>query len=322
MADHVGIYEIGGTVVPTPTTVPMAENAYVNPDLPQTVVGFTNRRTFDRRTILRFATNTSSSIAPEASGNIPYNYGRGNVSPPPSASSYTSGVLIASSRDQNFAFAIGEYAADLDDLSQYWGVFPSGTELVENTPVGVDPAYTPTRTKYFREGRYRTTPASQPIYEPVLSGSAFDYSQRRNHTVGITSHTSSDTFTIAVFTRLSGNIATTLSSAGSSTDPGWFLGYYLSSTYGIAGGVPITYGGGIPYLPVSSGTLTSSQDPVVVDTSASLELLRQTVDIPTIVPPANDVTALLNRQDYTMTTDQRWQAAVSPTSSSGNYFGV
>jgi hypothetical protein len=46
------------------------------------------------------------------------------------------------------------------------------------------------------------------------------------------------------------------------------------------------------------------------------------VDIPTIIPPANDVTALLNREDYTQTTDQRWQAAVAATSSSGNYFGV
>lgn len=329
MADHVGVYEIRGAVVPAPTTKPVVENAYINPTLPQTVVVNVNRRTFDRRTILRFA-NSASSVVPESTGNIPYSYGHGNITPTPASTGSVMTATIGQVGDVNYSFVIGEFPSPTSSYEDtLFGVWPSATEPIENTPIGVNPNYTPRRTTFYRTGNWRAAPPIQyPGYTTGPSGSIY----KRNRTMGITDSTSSDVNTIAVFTRLTGSIMAQLSAAGSSTFPSWYLGTYLSKTVGYVNGAIIaSYGGTTPFLPIHSGAysgsvdpgiLSGSQDPIIVDTSASVQLLQRTIDIPTIVPPANDVTALLNREDYTQTTDERWQQAVAPTSSSGNYFGV
>lgn len=306
MADHVGIYEVVGTLAPRPTnrlairpTPGATPNSQTSQQSAQEVI---NLRVVARRTVLRFQSQSSSSIfVSGAVAGIPYTYGRGSVTQPPDFNSYVGATVITSSRDYNQSFAIGEFGPTDFEVHHY-NAFFSGTEALESgSPFvpslsgkgGLQPWSPGTRNLYYTAGKYRTFTMDPRTYLTASNESGVV----RGRTFGISYDTGSS-IDSAIFSRLTGNLANALSE--SFIDTGWYGSFYGSD--------PAL--SGTPYLPISSGVLGSAFDVVAIDAAASAELYRSTVGLQTIVPSLNDSTAYLNRQGYVASTQQRWEEAI------------
>jgi hypothetical protein len=324
VADHVGIYDISGTLMARPTNISRLEEL-VNASVQE-----------------RFTVTTSSDLSAYVlvSGSavgvqtiVEYTYEKGHVSRP-------------QGEDYNYGFVIREYGSRQHEVTRFNAQF-SGTEVIESPPKNavlssggywipstsgrVGPSGTVPLVRWYAETRdvflvknrglryfnhnmkrdlpltasadtsaYTITGGVQRGLQSIVTATGSD---RYGRSVGITDGRQVFPATLSadqasVFTRITGALAVVLAATESS--PSWFLGFQSGS-----------FARNTPYLPLSSMSLVTADPNSYGDVEENQRVYAETLGIQMTVPQGNDAASFLNRQDYTKTTLQRWEEAVS-----------
>jgi hypothetical protein len=277
--DHIGVYEISGRAMASPST-----------------------RTLPKRSV-----ETDSDLKKKVlSGS--YQYSRGTVTPPPPTLAKTSaGTVISTGTDYNNGYLGAVYGSRHHEVVRY-GAFLSGSETIENPP---DDAILNAGQYWVKSTSGRLSGSSVPLV-PFAAESRnlyyvgkqgmryfqhnsyyvvdFDKTREYGRTYGVTTSSAQSDF--AVYSRITGTLQQRLSLSGT-REPTWFLGGHK---------IPFN---STPYIPASSASLGNG-DAVAIDAAAAAEIYKRTVGVQKTIYQANDITAYLNRQGYTRTTEELW----------------
>lgn len=173
----------------------------------------------------------------------------------------------------------------------------------------------PARARLFNKPPIVPNPDG-PHLESIMSGNAAwdtgltiyqsiqpsDYGR----SVSISADVQASVGSFAVVSFITGSLYETLLEQGETdpSNPPWFLG---GPTYEVPGSWF-----GTPYIPDKYMEMSGSAEQI--DAQAAQEILLATTQIQTLVPGANDLQSLLNRQGYSKTTLERWNEVIASQS--------